>query len=244
MGHGKRDQLNQQVSTDLGSVVYRAIRDDIILGRLAPNQLITETEVSESLQVSRTPIRQALHRLSAEGLVVSHRRRWMVYRHTAAEIKEIYEVRAALESYAARLAAERASDAMLAQLATMVHKRPLSLTRGDEKMVETNDMFHRKIIELSGNKRLQEQLEMSRRYYFNRQVALVYKTADIRRSQAEHVAILEALQARDPDEAERLVRLHIEQAYDIIANRLTAVLFTGPVAAEARGRPDMAGDAV
>src|SRR5690606_9984578 len=87
--------------------IYDRLRGDIVHGVLRPNEPLIETELAEQLGVSRTPIRESLQRLASDGLIVYRRRRWYVYEHTADEIREMYEIRAAQEGYAARLAAER-----------------------------------------------------------------------------------------------------------------------------------------
>lgn len=207
-------------SDDLGIFVHHALREEIVLGKLRPNELISEVEIATRLKVSRTPVREALQRLAGEGLIKSYKRRWIVYQHSLEEIREIYEIRAALEGQAARLAAVRITDEVLAELNQQVDNRPLSLDHGDHLMVQTNNAFHRKIVEASGNRRLQELVEGSRRYFFNSQVALLYRDTDIRESQAQHVRLLEALIARDPDAADSIVRDHIEHALFIIQARL------------------------
>src|SRR2546430_2516572 len=91
--------------------VYVQLRRAIVQGQLRPKQRLVEAELAETLEVSRTPIREALQRLALDGLVSRHRRGWVVREHEADEIKDIYACRAALEGYAARLAAVAASDA-------------------------------------------------------------------------------------------------------------------------------------
>src|ERR1051326_9590051 len=88
--------------------LYERLRHSIVSGELRPSQRVLELELAAQLEVSRTPVREALQRLAGDGLVLSHRRGWIVREHTALEIKEIYECRMALEGYAARLAARRA----------------------------------------------------------------------------------------------------------------------------------------
>ena len=209
-------------SDGLGSVVYHVIRERIVLGQLRPNELISEAELAQELHVSRTPVREALQRLADERLIRSHKRRWIVYQHTVEEISEIYEVRTALESYAARLAAARISDETLAVLDDQVNSRPLCMDHGDDVMVKTNNLFHATIVRACGNEQLQAFVEESHRYYFNSQVALLYREADIRKSQAQYVALLEALKSRNPDAAEAIAREHINHALGIIRSRLMA----------------------
>src|SRR5436190_22723903 len=93
----------------LTEAIYEQLRSEIVRGQLRPNERLVEAEIAERLQVSRTPVRESLQRLAADGLVVSRRRGWVVYEHTIDQIRDIYETRIALEGYATRLAAERAT---------------------------------------------------------------------------------------------------------------------------------------
>jgi DNA-binding GntR family transcriptional regulator len=99
--------------TDLspkGSLTFEALtllRDEIIQGKIRPNERLIAVDLAERLKTSRTPIREALQLLEAEGLVVAAKRGYVVREHTRDEIVEIYEVRASLEGMAARLAAQK-----------------------------------------------------------------------------------------------------------------------------------------
>ena len=103
----------------LSADVYWQLRREIVRGELRPNQPLAEVDIAERLNVSRTPVRESMQRLAADGLVISRRRRWLVYEHSKQEIEEIYEVRLALEGYAARLASQRISDAQIEELARL-----------------------------------------------------------------------------------------------------------------------------
>src|SRR5579864_7454244 len=111
-------QLDRAVGATRSDNVYERLREAIVTGRARPNERLIEAELADRLQVSRTPIREGLQRLAAEGLVVTRRRGWVVLEHTSAEIREIYEARAALEGYCARLAAERATEAQLKEISS------------------------------------------------------------------------------------------------------------------------------
>jgi DNA-binding GntR family transcriptional regulator len=203
----------------LGDIVYLRLREDIVLGRISPRELLVEADLAEQLKVSRTPVREALLRLANEGLIDSRRRRWMVHQHTADEIREIYEVRAALESYAARLACVRATQEQLQELEALVNSRPLGLAQGDEEMVEANERFHDLIVAACHNRRLTDLVHRNRRYYFNLQIATSYQENTIAISQGQHVALLAAVRDRNPDEAARLAREHVEGALQFIVRR-------------------------
>src|SRR5581483_11474189 len=111
------------VEPRLGEQTYNELRRAIVQGRLRPNQRLIETELAEEYAVSRTPVRETLQRLAVEGLIVPARRGWIVREHSLEEINEIYEVRAALEGFAARLAAQRATKAQLDEIAAIVKER-------------------------------------------------------------------------------------------------------------------------
>ena len=99
--------------------VYEKLRLAIVTGEIRPNAPLIEVDLANALNVSRTPIRESLQRLAADQLVVPRKRGWAVKEYSAQEIQESYEVRAALEGYAARLAATRASDGEIAAMRSL-----------------------------------------------------------------------------------------------------------------------------
>ena len=192
--------------------VYDQLRWDIVHGVLRPNEALIEGEIAERLGVSRTPIRESLQRLAGDGLIVTRRRRWYVYEHSADEIREIYEVRAAQEGYAARLACERGSAEQIAAIsaaATAVEQAAV----GDR--VAANDTFHDLINAASGNDRLIELIAKTRLFHFNIRLAGAYTSAELAHSSAQHAAIVAAVADRDGDTADRLVRQHVLDALSI-----------------------------
>lgn len=199
--------------------VYSRLRQEIVRGLLRPNQALTEVEIAERLNVSRTPVRESMQRLASDGLVVSRRRRWIVYEHSKREIQQIYEVRAALEGYATRLAGERITDE---QIVRLQRQWDTDWTGVDTvSRVETNEAFHRRIVDIAGNERLSDSLERNRSFYFNQQVAAAYTDEEKAISAQQHAAILKAVCDRDGDNAERLAREHVQSALQIILRRLT-----------------------
>ncbi len=213
--------LGKPVAATRSDDVYERLREDIVTGRARPNERLIEVELADRLQVSRTPIREGLQRLAAEGLVVSRRRGWVVLEHTGAEIREIYEARAALEGYCARLAAERATDAQLKDIASFHRgeaKRILKSSR--QHLVEVNDHFHDAIIAASHNRRLADMIRRNRTYYFNFRIAQLYSDDEADTSIAGHQAIVRALLQRDSNRAEREMRAHIDLALAVILAKL------------------------
>jgi DNA-binding GntR family transcriptional regulator len=206
---------------NLSETTYDRLRDDIVHGVLRPNERLIEEELAEKLTVSRTPIRESFKRLAAEGLIVNRRRGWVVYEHSLDEIKQIYETRTALEGYAARLAAERATPDQLSAISA-IFKSPSHFlgAAARETLVLENEKFHDAINAAAGNQKLIALLRQTHLYYFNNRVAGLYTAQDITEARERHASILSALDKREADTAERAVREDIGTALRLIVDRL------------------------
>jgi DNA-binding GntR family transcriptional regulator len=203
-----------EASTGLKDKVYGALKSaitamDIYSGDEAPR--LDERRLAEDLGVSRTPIREALSRLAQDGLVeMIPRKGAFVARKSKQEILEIISVWAALESMAARRATQMASDDEIGQL------RKLFVTSEDsngsqahiDEYSDTNIQFHQRIISLSKNALLNQMADT----LFVHMRAIRARTITERdradRSVIDHLHIIEAIEARDTELAERLVREH------------------------------------
>ncbi len=200
--------------------VYDRLKSAIVEGELAPGARMLEVELAGKLGVSRTPVREALVRLAQEGLAeLLPGRGARVRVLSPAEVSEVYEVRAALEAEAARLAAQRASEGELEELARLeaaLHRIPKTdlaeQTRADTR-------FHAALVAASGNRELERlfhqldaKLALARRYSSDENQSP--------KTLAEHRAILEAILAGDPDRAAAAARAHIERFKALVARRL------------------------
>lgn len=204
--------------------IYASLRGAItsmnIYAEDAPLRL-DERELSERLAISRTPIREALARLEQEGLVrIVPRKGVFIVRKTKKEILEMITVWAALESMAARLVTERASDAEIASL-----RRLFSTFEGDEVNAQIDEYsqrnidFHSRILKLSKCELLNEMaanLFLHMRSIRDRTIA---ENNRAKRSIINHMHIIEAIERRETDLAERLVREHtLDLAAHVAAN--------------------------
>lgn len=213
--------LDTAAAPTRSQVVYERLRDAIVRGELRPNERLIEAELADRLAVSRTPVRECLPRLAAEGLIANRGRGWAVLEHTAEQIREIYDVRAALEGYAARLAADRATDAQLAGIVALTRGEPTPANRlAREGLVAANEEFHRTVIAAAGNHRLAQTIQQTRAYYFNQRIAAVYSAAEITEAFAGHRRMAQALRLRDADRAEQLTREHVWEALDLAVHKL------------------------
>ncbi len=175
---------------------------------------LDERRLSEGLGVSRTPIREAMTLLEQEGFVRTLPRRGIyVVRKTKREIVEMITVMASLESMAARLAAEHAADAEIAELRRLMaefHTGPDGADHG-ERLAEYSDAniaFHQAIIRMSGCALLAEMTENLFIHMRAIRKITIHQENRAARSIVDHMAIIEALERRDPELAERLAREH------------------------------------
>ena len=215
-------RLRRDEGSTRSNGVYERLKEAIVTGRARPNERLIEVELAERLAVSRTPIRESLQRLAAEGLVASQRHGWVVREHRSAEIREIYEARAALEGYCARLAAERASESQLKAIASLHRDNTAGLSTSDrrERLVKVNDHFHDAIISAAQNERLSSMIRRNRTYYFNYKIAELYTDEEAETALAGHDSIVRALLDRDADAAEREMRSHIDIALRVILTKI------------------------
>ena len=171
---------------------------------------LDERRLSEGLGVSRTPIREAMTLLEQEGFVRTRPRRGIfVVRKTKREMVEMITVMAALESMAARLAAERAADAEIADLRRLMAE--FRAGNSDERLAEYSDAnitFHQAIIRMSGCKLLAEMTENLFIHMRAIRKITIHQNNRAVRSIADHFRIINALERRDPELAERLAREH------------------------------------
>ncbi|HEX6445494.1 MAG TPA: GntR family transcriptional regulator [Streptosporangiales bacterium] len=200
---------------------YDRLRAAIVTGRLRPNERLVEADLADWLAVSRTPVRECLHRLATEGLVANRRRGWVVHEHTPDEIREVYDLRAALEGFAARLAAERATPEQAAAMERLAAVDPAAYAEPPRTdFVDYNQTFHDTVVATAASGRLADTIRRTREYYFNHRIAAVYTEADVAAALAGHRAIAAAVRDHDAEAAERLTRAHVYEALELAVHKL------------------------
>lgn len=199
--------------------VFDRLRRAIVTGELRPNEPLIEADIAERMQVSRTPVRESMQRLSAAGLVVPRKRGWAVREFSLEDVALNAEVRAGLEGFAAGLAAQRASPDDLARLAA-IHRERLGLDPEDEKArVRTNRAFHDAVIAAARNPKLTDAIDATGLFYFNGDVVRMSSAEQMAQGNADHAQILGAIEAKDSAAAETRMRAHIERTARIIRSR-------------------------
>ncbi|MFE9447616.1 GntR family transcriptional regulator [Streptomyces sp. NPDC006739] len=198
----------------LGAVrerVLATLRQDIIAGRLGPGDRLVERELAERFGVSRVPVREAIRALVAEGFVhFESARRTVVRRLTPNDVKELFEVREALEVYAAGLAASRATPRALADLRELLDRAATATKAGDaETIADANTRFHDRILALAGNSLLTSVMEPvdGRLRWLTRQ------NEEWPQLLTEHRDLYEAIASGDPDRARAHALSHVQANY-------------------------------
>ena len=198
----------------LGARVFKTIEREILSGTYAPGDSLVETKLSETLGVSRTPVREAMLQLELEGLTKTIPNKGaVVVGFSRRDIEEIYEVRALIDGLAARWAAEKADNGSIKKMGDILALYEFYLGRGDsEKFIELDNQFHDTIYSASKSRILNRTLPSLHNYLQKARADALKSTARSKSVISEHKKILEALSARDGDAAEKAAREHIINA--------------------------------
>lgn len=207
------------VNFTLKDHTYDVLRDAILDMNIydeGADLRLDERTIAAQLGISRTPIREALARLAQEGFVeILPRKGVFVKRKSMNEVLEMIVTWAALESMAARLAAERASVAEIGSLRKFAMKHSSHAARADiEEYSEANIVFHQRILELSGCALLKSTADGLFQHMHAVRRRAMGENDRATRSVVDHMEIVEALEARDADVASRLVREHTMKLHD------------------------------
>jgi DNA-binding GntR family transcriptional regulator len=196
--------------------LYEAVKDMAITYRLKPGERLNEGELAKSLGASRTPLREALNRLNAEGFLTFEVGRGFFCREfRPREIFELYQLRSVLEQAAARLACELASDEEIDALARFIRETgPDDGGRSPEELVSLDEHFHEQLMAMVRNAEMLRVLRnVNARIKFFRWIDMEQRRAE---TQSEHGMILAALRERDAELAAERMGRHIERRLDQI----------------------------
>jgi DNA-binding GntR family transcriptional regulator len=203
--------------SNLRAQIKDVILQRIVAGDYPPGARLVETRIAQELGVSQAPVREALRDLEQLGCIVHEPFRGCSVRaFSAQELIEAFPVRAALEALAARLAAERITEAELLQLADLLETMRAAAERGDaHDQSRANASFHATIVRAARNATLERQwsfLEPFSRTY----ISVSQPGIDLRALSDRHVPILDALRARDGDAAATAMHRHLMGAAELL----------------------------
>ena len=195
-----------------GQDTYHRIIGDIRSGRLGPGDRLTETELAARLNVSRTPVREAIRQLEAEGLVTHIPRVGAAIRRLDhAEISELYDMRTVLEGTAARFAARAASAVELDELSAIHEAMTGAATPA--ALFDLNRQFHAALLDAARNRFLVKSVAAIHTTLLILGPSTMEEEGRAAAAIDEHARVLAAVKARDEDAAEAAMRNHIESAH-------------------------------
>ena len=209
---------------------YRAIQNLILSLQIKPGEMITEIGMSELLGIGRTPVREAMHKLEQEGLIVTRNRRKYVYVLTVKEIKEIFDIKVCLESQVCAWAAERGTDSQRQTLASILNEmRDLVKIRPSDEKAETlwynkwlekDNALHKLIFEMADNQRATNLLNNLNRQWHRLRVGLMTMEDRIEKSLDEHEHFVTAIVKGDSEVARSGMREHLSNLKRVLIQLL------------------------
>jgi len=216
------DDTAASLTKSASAAAVELIRSAIVHGRLEPGSRLKEEELARELGISRTPVREALLVLQSEGLIESTPNRGATVRaYDAADLDDLYQLRALLEGFAARLAAVRI-DPEAVELLRESCERFISLRAADdvEELVQENVRFHDVILSAAGSERLAQMVRgviwlplVYRSYvWYSPEQKLI--------SEHYHRQLTAAVAAGEPERAELVMKEHVLEARDFLVARL------------------------
>ena len=194
-----------------GQSAYRRLLAEIKSGQLLPGARLRETDLAERLGISRTPVREAIRQLEADGLVTHQARQGATIRNLDyAEVIELYEMRSVLEGTASRLAARMAQRVEVVELTEL--NDALAASEPGAAAQELNRQFHRTLLDAARNRFLVKTMSALQKTLLILGPTTLSDPTRPEAAAAEHAAVIRAIAAHDGDAAEAAMRAHVEAA--------------------------------
>ncbi len=221
---GTNFEVNMDDFLPLRDVVFRTLRQAILRGELKPGERLLEIHLADKLGVSRTPIREAIRKLELENLVVMIPRKGAVVAEiTEKSLRDVLEVRRALETLAVRLACEKITEKEIAELKMAAKEFEETLKKGDVTLYAEADVkFHDIIYRTTDNQRLIQLLYNLREQMYRYRVEYLKREESHPVLLAEHQDIIQKIAARDVTAAVKAVCGHIDNQVTVVADTIRA----------------------
>lgn len=198
----------------LADQVYEQLETDILSGKYARGEILTELKLSETLGVSRTPVREALRRLASEHIIVEGTRGCTVLGISRDDLCDIYEIRCLIEGMAAERAAERVTEEQLNKLGELIDLQEFYAAKKDaDHIKKVDNEFHQLIYRISGSNIIYTTLMPLHKKIQKYRKAAVENEIRAEKSYEEHKAILDALIKKNPQLAKETMTHHVKNAY-------------------------------
>lgn len=216
MASGSKDIFGKRKQS-IREFVYLRMKDMILSGELQPGERLAEEHLAEQLGVSRTPVREALHRLATEGLIAClPTRGFKVSGDSREEMEEVFELRSVLEAYALKVACQRISEEDLTLLESYINEAQKAYDVKDiEGVFQWNTKFHDFINDLISHRpRFYGLIADLRKYVLRYRKHTLHYLSGAKRSIEGHRKIMLALRLRDPEVCEKVMRDHVREAME------------------------------
>src|SRR5512139_789560 len=202
--------------------VYDSLKKSILHGKLTAGQRLIEEQLAHQVGISRTPVREAFHKLERDELVTRlPKGGFAVRKFTKEDVEEIFGIRSALESYAAYLATLHMAPDKISVLEDKLKESEDALEKGDtDKAVQLNTEFHDLLYKSCKSKKLVEMINTFRDYFYRYRSALLHIQDGISSSTKDHRMMLEAMKKKNPRLAERLVRKHLARGKELVLREI------------------------
>jgi DNA-binding GntR family transcriptional regulator len=202
--------------------VYESLRKSILHGKLKAGQRLIEEQLAHQVGISRTPVREAFHKLERDELVTRlPKGGFSVRKFTKEDVEEIFGIRSALESYASYLATLHITPEKISALEKKLEESEDALKNGDDdKLVQLHTEFHNLLYKSCKSKKLIEMINNFSDYFYRYRSILLHAPNGFRISNADHRRMLEAMKKKNPRLVERLVRTHLERGRHIIMKEI------------------------
>jgi DNA-binding GntR family transcriptional regulator len=215
-------KINMSSYLPLRDIVFNTLRQAILKGELAPGERLMEVSLAQKLGVSRTPVREAIRKLELEGLVLMIPRRGAeVARISEKNLRDVLEVRRGLEDLAIELACARITDSQIVELKKANVNFENSLTSNDVTAIaEADERFHEIIYKAAGNEKLVLVINNIKEQMYRYRLEYIKDGTKRQKLVSEHKEIVAALERRNLQEAQELMRNHIENQEITVKNNI------------------------
>ncbi|MGD8764852.1 MAG: GntR family transcriptional regulator [Desulfobacteraceae bacterium] len=207
-----------QARKPLGEHVFDSLKQAIIRGNMSPGEWLVESHIAETLGISRTPVREAIHKLEREGLIERQPRGgFTVLGLSRDDIEETFGIRAVLEGYAARLAATKHSKEELEALESKIEEFEKCLDRNQlNKLTQINTEFHNMLYAMSKSPKLIHLINSLKDQIFRFRQMILKEAKMAKVSNEDHKQMLKLIRLRDANGVELLVRDHIIRGQEVV----------------------------
>ena len=211
--------VNSQKNS-LSGHVFNYLREAILSGKYQENEELKEAAIGKEVGVSRTPVREALRQLELEGLVqIIPNKGAVVTGISLKDVKDIYEMRALLEGLCVRKAIANITDPMISELEEIVELTEFYISKGKlEPILELDNQYHETLYKAAGSKIIRHTLTDFHHYLQRMRKTTLNDIDRAKKSNEEHIAILNAIKEHNADEGEKLANAHIKSSIRNIEN--------------------------